>query len=77
VSGIRPGVIFVPFHYGYWDAGDVETPTAANELTITVWDPVSKQPLFKTAAARVEKITAAEGPAPAPTTTASEPVRTR
>ena len=21
ISGIRPGVVFVPFHYGYWDAG--------------------------------------------------------
>ena len=28
---------------------------AANELTITSWDPVSKQPLFKVAAARVRK----------------------
>jgi ferredoxin-nitrate reductase len=25
---------------------------AANELTITVWDPVSKQPMFKLAAVR-------------------------
>jgi hypothetical protein len=31
---MRPGVVFVPFHYGYWD-------------------PASKQPLFKTAAAAV------------------------
>jgi hypothetical protein len=28
---------------------------AANELTITAWDPVSKQPLFKTAACRVSR----------------------
>ena len=21
VGGIRPGVVFVPFHYGYWDRG--------------------------------------------------------
>jgi anaerobic selenocysteine-containing dehydrogenase len=55
----REGVIFVPFHYGYWDtkdgAGPNGTARAANELTITAWDPVSKQPLFKTAACRVNK----------------------
>ena len=60
ISGIRPGVVFVPFHYGYWDAGDGASPDgtagrAANELTITAWDPVSKQPLFKLAAVRIER----------------------
>jgi hypothetical protein len=45
-------VVFVPFHYGYWDDGDGR-PRAANELTITAWDPVSKQPVFKTGAVRV------------------------
>jgi anaerobic selenocysteine-containing dehydrogenase len=73
LSGIRPGVAFMPFHYGYWDSDDEELQTAANELTITAWDPVSKQPLFKTAAARVSKVADGEGPASAPTTTASEP----
>jgi hypothetical protein len=34
---------------------------------------VSKQPLFKTAAVRLEKIADAAGPAPAPTTAASRP----
>jgi anaerobic selenocysteine-containing dehydrogenase len=58
VTGIRPGVVFVPFHYGYWDVGDEAGPPdgvgrAANELTITAWDPVSKQPLFKAGAVRV------------------------
>jgi anaerobic selenocysteine-containing dehydrogenase len=43
---IHPGVVFVPFHYG----GE---STAANELTITAWDPVSKQPIFKVAAVKV------------------------
>jgi len=37
----------VPFHY----AG----PGKANLHTMTVWDPVSKQALFKTAACRVAK----------------------
>jgi ferredoxin-nitrate reductase len=45
ISGVRDGVVFAPFHYG---DGDL---TAANELTVTGWDPVSKQPLFKVTAA--------------------------
>jgi ferredoxin-nitrate reductase len=81
VKGIREGVVFAPFHYGYWDhpgehggAGPNGHPTAANELTITDWDPVSKQPLFKTCAARVSLVERTDGtPAPAPTTTASAP----
>jgi len=59
VTGIRAGVVFAPFHYGYWDESGAEPdgrPRAANELTITEWDPVSKQPLFKVAAVRVEKV---------------------
>jgi anaerobic selenocysteine-containing dehydrogenase len=59
IVAARDGVIFVPFHYGYWDTEDGAGPDgsarAANELTITAWDPVSKQPLFKTAACRVSK----------------------
>jgi anaerobic selenocysteine-containing dehydrogenase len=51
---IRPGTVFVPFHYGAWRNAR-ETPRAANELTVTAWDPVSKQPLFKHAAVRVAK----------------------
>jgi anaerobic selenocysteine-containing dehydrogenase len=79
VSGIREGVVFAPFHYGYWDEPDGAEPNgrprAANELTITAWDPVSKQPLFKVAAVRVAKLADGDGtPAPAPTTTAYEPV---
>jgi anaerobic selenocysteine-containing dehydrogenase len=53
VGDIAPGHLFMPFHYGYWDG--VERPRAANELTVTAWDPVSKQPQFKWAAARVRK----------------------
>ena len=70
-------MVFLPFHYGYWDATrrpDGATSRAANELTITDWDPVSKQPLFKTAAARVTRLRSGTGPAPAPTTAASAPV---
>jgi anaerobic selenocysteine-containing dehydrogenase len=61
LSGSREGVVFVPFHYGYWDVTDEAgpdgaPPRAANELTMTIWDPVSKQPIFKTGAVRVEKL---------------------
>ena len=78
LTGIRDGVVFAPFHYGYWDEPDRAEPDgrprAANELTITDWDPVSHQPLFKLAAVRLEKVADSDGsPAPAPTTTASEP----
>jgi len=59
IGGPRAGVVFVPFHYGYWDIDDGAGPDgrarAANELTITLWDPVSKQPRFKVAAVKVEK----------------------
>jgi anaerobic selenocysteine-containing dehydrogenase len=61
----RPGVVFAPFHYGYWDQPDGDRPDgrarAANELTITEWDPVSKQPLYKVAAVRVTKLAGKEG----------------
>jgi ferredoxin-nitrate reductase len=75
ISGIREGVIFAPFHYGYFDSDGLDgRPRAANELTITEWDPASKQPLYKVGAVRVSKISGSDGtPAPAPTTTASAP----
>lgn len=55
VGGIRDGVLFVPFHYGYWDRDGGDHQRAGNELTATDWDPASKQPSFKTAAARLDK----------------------
>jgi ferredoxin-nitrate reductase len=73
ISGIKEGVVFAPFHYGYFDEPDGQ-PRAANELTITEWDPASKQPLYKVGAVKVTKIADAGGtPAPAPTNTASAP----
>jgi anaerobic selenocysteine-containing dehydrogenase len=75
VSGLREGLAFLPFHYGYWDQNGNQHDRAANELTITEWDPVSKQPLFKVGACQVTKVADGGGePAPAPTTTASRPV---
>ncbi|MFI7013722.1 molybdopterin oxidoreductase family protein [Streptomyces sp. NPDC050164] len=58
-TAIRDGMVFLPFHYGYWDTPAGHRPPddgpgrAANETTVTDWDPVSTQPLFKTGAARV------------------------
>ena len=66
VTGSRPGVVFAPFHYGYWEriddldssaSAEQRRPTAANELTLTAWDPVSKQPQVKLAAVSVTKVT--------------------
>jgi ferredoxin-nitrate reductase len=54
IGGIAPGLLFIPFHYGYWDGED--RFRAANELTKTSWDPVSKQPHYKYAAVRIEKV---------------------
>ncbi|WP_445259328.1 molybdopterin oxidoreductase family protein [Nocardioides aurantiacus] len=87
IGSVMKGAVFAPFHYGHWDPDSADgpddsgrpasaTPGAgrsrlANELTMTVWDPVSKQPYFKTAACRVTKIHNGQSPAPAPTTTAS------
>jgi len=80
ISGIREGVVFAPFHYGYFDQEGGEAPNgpakprAANELTITEWDPASKQPLYKVGAVRVTKVRDANGePSLAPTTTTSAP----
>ena len=53
IGDIAPGVVFIPFHYGYWDHPD--RARAANELAISGWDPVSKQPLFKYAAVSIRK----------------------
>jgi anaerobic selenocysteine-containing dehydrogenase len=54
VGDIAPGCIFVPFHYGGEDASGVSR--SANELTVTGWDPVSKQPYFKFAAVKIRKV---------------------
>lgn len=67
LTRVREGVVFVPFHYGSGlsgldvpgiedDDGGTGGRTAANELTITAWDPVSKQPLFKVAAVALEQV---------------------
>ncbi|MFO0929680.1 MAG: nitrate reductase [Gemmataceae bacterium] len=61
LGDMLPGHLFVPFHYGYWDEADTDRhggngrPRAANELTMTAWDVVSKQPTFKYAAVQLAK----------------------
>lgn len=47
IGRCRDGVVFLPFHYGL---------QAANEVTRTEWDPVSKQPLFKISAVRIRRV---------------------
>jgi hypothetical protein len=54
VGDIEPGHVFVPFHFGYWDNPD--RARAANELTLFEWDAVSKQPHFKYAAVKLQKV---------------------
>ncbi len=76
VGQVMEGAVFAPFHYGSWDLDGLapdEQNRQANELTMSVWDPVSKQPYVKTAACRVVRVRSGDGPAPAPTTTASAP----
>jgi anaerobic selenocysteine-containing dehydrogenase len=58
ITGIAAGTVFAPFHYGWFDTGGAEPdgrPRAANELTITEWDPASKQPHYKGCAVRITK----------------------
>jgi anaerobic selenocysteine-containing dehydrogenase len=79
VGNVMRGAVFAPFHYGFdpeqlhHEPTDGGLSTQANELTMTIWDPVSKQPYFKTAACRVSKIRGGDGPSTAPTTAASAP----
>lgn len=48
---VQRGLVFVPFHYGGWHKHQ-----AANELTVDLVDPVSKQPIFKQASCRIIKL---------------------
>ncbi|MHB8629785.1 MAG: molybdopterin oxidoreductase family protein [Aggregatilineales bacterium] len=50
-DGLRPGVVFMPFHWG-----DAFAPgVAANELTNDILDPVSKEPEYKACAVQIAK----------------------
>jgi ferredoxin-nitrate reductase len=55
IADIPAGTLFLPFHYGYWDEKEGHH-RAANELTISGWDPVSKQPYYKYAAVQLRKV---------------------
>ncbi|MFL6204958.1 MAG: molybdopterin oxidoreductase family protein [Acidimicrobiales bacterium] len=56
ITDVRKGTVFVPFHYGSWDRAPGSPPRAANELTLATWDPISHQPCFKHAAARITRV---------------------
>lgn len=56
IGEIEAGQVFIPFHFGYFDSKDGRS-RAANELTISGWDPISKQPYFKGGAVKLEKAT--------------------
>ncbi|MND04933.1 hypothetical protein D3C83_254450 [compost metagenome] len=43
-------MVFIPFHYG-----DLDLEESPNALMPAAWDPVSKQPLHKAAAVRIER----------------------
>ena len=76
IGNVMPGAVFAPFHYGTWDPERLAADPKhrlANDLTMTIWDPVSKQPYFKTAACRITKVRDGHGHSPAPTTAASVP----
>ncbi|KAJ1716297.1 periplasmic nitrate reductase [Aspergillus flavus] len=60
IGEINKGHVFIPFHFGYFDSKDPRA-RAANELTVDEWDPVSKQPMFKSGAVRIEKCIQKEG----------------
>jgi hypothetical protein len=62
IGKIEVGLVFIPFHYGYWD--NPGHPRAANELTLFEWDAVSKQPHFKYSAVRIDKIIRPDKPEP-------------
>ncbi|MEV6319041.1 nitrate reductase [Streptomyces sp. NPDC051776] len=65
ICGTRVGTVFMPFHYG---------SQAANDLTPALWDPVSKQPTFKTSAVRLTGLGPDPGgPAPVPTVGTAAP----
>jgi ferredoxin-nitrate reductase len=54
--------VFIPFHFGYWD--NPGRARAVNELTLYEWDAVSKQPHFKYAAVKLEKVSKPTLPQP-------------
>ena len=46
---VRPGEVFIPFHYD---------EACANRLTVDEFDPISREPNYKQCAVRVERLTA-------------------
>jgi anaerobic selenocysteine-containing dehydrogenase len=59
---VAPGQIFIPFHYA---------EANANEVTQSAFDPISREPNYKQAAARVEKASTPNSQLPTPNKTRS------
>jgi len=53
---VARGTVFIPFHYGELDRSE-----AANNLMANRHDAVSKQPVQKSAAVRIEKVRSGDG----------------
>lgn len=53
---VSQGQLFIPFHFGDLDPDEKHLKQAVNHLTLNWVDPISKQPIFKIAACKIEKI---------------------
>ena len=54
IEDIEPGCVFIPFHFGSFDQKGGRNQVV-NDLTISGWDPISKQPFFKSGAVSLRK----------------------
>lgn len=52
---VNPGQVFVPYHFGDLDPSEAHLKQAVNHLTLNWADPLSKQPMYKVSACRIEK----------------------
>lgn len=52
---VKPGEVFVPFHFGDVDPDEAHLKQAANHLTLNWVDPICKQPIFKVSACKIER----------------------
>lgn len=55
-TDIPRGSVFLPFHFGDLDPGEVHLKQAANHLSTDQVDPISKQPRYKFEFCQIEKI---------------------
>ena len=55
-AAVQPGMLFIPVF-----PGSVHGKQVANELVLDAWDRVSKQPMFKHTACKLEKVNSQDG----------------